>query len=115
MTTLYIGVYVGHPDYQNALLGIATPAGTWSGEEAVDAHNGGNYNTIYTSWTISRSVANHHAYKSGTPGVVLIKTFKISQTVPSPDIFNEAEYLILGIVTGAKVTRPNNKGTPTAW
>ena len=70
---LYRGVAFGHPDYVNVLQGMVVPAGLNGGHSDAEAHNTGNFNSIYTSWTISRGVADYHANKGGQPGVVLKK------------------------------------------
>ena len=105
-------MHVGHPDYLNAKKGMAVPYG---GHNDPDAHNMGDYKSIYTSWSFSRNVADYHANKNGAGGVVLIKRFKLSQTVPSPDGMNEGEMLVPGVVKGAGVTTPLGRGNPTAW
>jgi RHS repeat-associated protein len=112
--TLYRGVYKGHPDYRNALKGQAWPYDL-NGHSNPEAHNGGNFKSKFTSWTMSPAVANYHANKSGQQGVVLKKTFPIINTVPSPDAYDEMEVLVPGIVTGATVTTPTGPGSPTAY
>ncbi len=112
LVTLYRGVHVGHPDYHNALKGSAVPCG---GEATPAQHNSGNYKSTFTSWTLHRGVAYHHANKQGPGGVVLKKTVKLMATVPSPDIFAELEVLVHGTITGAKVIAPPGSGTPTAY
>lgn len=115
--TLYRGVSAKHPDYFNAIRGMAFPAALMPiGHNSPSAHNSGDNNSIFTSWTISRSVANYHASKDAPfKGVVLVKTFELSKTVPSPDIFNELEVLIPGVVKDANVTLPNNPGSRSAF
>jgi RHS repeat-associated protein len=117
--TLYRGVHAKHPDFNNALRGTATPSALLPvGYTTPEEHNSSNGGipSYFTSWTISKSVANFHAYKSYPyAGVVLMKRFKLTETVPSPDNYDEFEVLIPGIVTGAKVMIPNNTGTPTAF
>lgn len=110
--TLYRGVYYGHPDYKNALKGMAVPAG---GHNDPEAHNGGNYKSIFTSWSMSKAVANYHANKKGIPGVVLTKQFNLTELVPSPDAHFELEMLVPGTVTGAQVGPPSGPGSPTAY
>ncbi|QLG46780.1 Ig-like domain-containing protein [Costertonia aggregata] len=115
--TLYRGVAANHPDYTNALNGIATPRALMPvGHNSPDAHNGGNTLSIFTSWTLSRSVADYHATKAHPYlGVVLVKRFRLTQTVPSPDNFSELEMLVPGVVKGAQVTKPLGFGTRTAY
>ena len=112
--TLYRGVYREHPDYKNALKGQAWPYDL-NGHKSPEAHNGGNYKSIFTSWTRSPAVANYHANKNGSSGVVLKKTFPILSTVPSPDAYDEMEVLVPGIVKGATVTSPTGPGFPRAY
>ncbi|RKD92656.1 hypothetical protein [Mangrovibacterium diazotrophicum] len=66
---VYRGVATNHPDYPNALLGIATPIG---GHGDPKRHNLGNTYSIFTSWTFDPNIANYYANKSGKPGVVLV-------------------------------------------
>jgi RHS repeat-associated protein len=110
--TLYRGVYNGHPDYANAVKGTATPYG---GHDDPEMHNLGDYKCIFTSWSMSKAVANYHANKHGPGGLVLEKKFRWSETVPSPDNFAELEMLVPGVVTGAKVGPPNGPGSPTGY
>jgi len=112
---LYRGVAFGHPDYANALQGMAVPYGLNGGHSDPEAHNTGSYNSIYTSWSMSRGVADYHANKGKQPGVVLMKKFMLHETVPSPDEHHELEVLVPGIVRGADVQRPLGRGTPTAY
>ncbi|HEY3402416.1 MAG TPA: RHS repeat-associated core domain-containing protein [Ohtaekwangia sp.] len=110
--TLYRGVHVGHPDYANALRGMAVPFG---GTATDEMHNGGNFESVFTSWSMSKSVANWHANKHGPGGLVLEKKFRWSETVPSLDEYQELEVLIPGTVSGAKVGPPTGVGTPKAF
>ena len=105
---LYRGVYVGHPDYQNALKGIAVPRG---GNATPEEHNNGDNNSIYTSWSFWPQVADKFGGRKGPGGVVLTKTFEWNEVVPSLDKFGQGEVLVPGIVTGAIVTpaTPNPK------
>lgn len=91
--TLYRGVSYNHPDYINALMGIATP---WDldGHNNPELHNGGNYKSIFTSWSLSRGIADYHANKGVPGGVVLIKSFHYYQVTTSPDNYNELEVLV---------------------
>jgi len=98
--TVFRGVHPDHPDYANALRGVATPIG---GHSNPAAHNRGNNASVYTSWTVNPFVANHFATKQGSVsgGVVLIKKVHVSEITPSPDLFNQGEVLLKGKVTGA--------------
>lgn len=116
--TLYRGVSANHPDYKNALNGMAVPAMLMPvGHNSAELHNAGNNNSIFTSWSVFKTVANYHASKNAPyAGLVLMKRFRISQTVPSANQFgDEGEVLVPGIVTGAKVMLPNNSGNPTGY
>jgi hypothetical protein len=110
---LYRGVYYKHPDYLNALMGVATPAG---GGATFEQHAGGNYNSMYTSWTMFRTVADFHANKNGPGGVVLAKPFLPGQYLPNYNFLSgEGEFLIPGKVTGALPTPPLGPGNPTGY
>jgi hypothetical protein len=108
LITLYRGVYNGHPDYGNALKGMAVPRG---GSATPTEHNEGDNNSIYTSWSIYESVADKFGGRKGIGGVVLIKTFDVRQVIPSPDKFQQGEVLVPGVVSGAIVipATPNPK------
>jgi hypothetical protein len=102
--TLYRGVHYGHPDYKNALLGIATPIG---GHDDPILHNWGDNASVFTSWTVLSSVARIHASKvPPSNGVLLEKRFRLNEIIPSPDKYKEGEFLVPGIVTGASVIIP---------
>jgi RHS repeat-associated protein len=110
--TLYRGVHKKHPGFNEAKRGVATPYG---GSDDVDAHNGGNFFTNFTSWSYSKGVAQYHANKKGSGGVILTRKFKKSEMVASPDHFNELEVLIKGKVSGAKVEYAQPGGTPSVF
>ena len=110
--TLYRGVHTGHPGHFSALKGMVVPHG---GNATFAQQNAGNYQSEFTSWTMHRGVANYHANKRGLGGVILEKTFKLAETVPSPNVFAELEVLVPGTVTGAKVISSMEPGTPTAY
>ncbi len=99
--TLYRGVDPSNPYFQQAKDGWAIPLG-WHGDGHTDpaSHNANNTNSIYTSWTRTPMVAVRFA---GEYGVVLVQTFKLGRLVPSPDVFNEQEILVPGIVRAAAV------------
>ncbi|WP_445457009.1 DUF6443 domain-containing protein [Flavobacterium sp. HNIBRBA15423] len=101
--TLFRGVYFGHPDYANALNGIATPIG---GHDDPFLHNWGDNESIFTSWSVNIAVAKTHASKAMVSnGVILMKRFKVYEIVPSPDKMKEGEFLVPGVVNGAKVIK----------
>ena len=77
--------------------------GATGGSANADEHNLGDNNSIYTSWTIFKDVAEQFGSRKGKGGVILSKEFKMSEMVPSPDKFFQGEILIPGVVTGAKV------------
>ena len=96
---LYRGVPPDHPGFLFALEGTAIPIG---GHDNPIAHNAGDTNSIFTSWTTNPAIAERFA---GPGGVVLFKNIPPSRTVPSPDRFGEQEVLVVGPVTGARVIR----------
>lgn len=111
--TLYRGVHFGHPDFQNALFGIATPKG---GMADAEAHAGGNFNSNFTSWTMFRTVADYHANKRGPGGIVLMKVFFPGQYIPNFTNFSgEGEFLVPGRVTGATIQKPLGPGNPNGY
>jgi len=95
---LFRGVHAQHPDLGNAKMGIATPIG---GHDDAKLHNDGNNKSVFTSWTNDIWWANKFAYKHGHGGIILMKHFKTSEIVPSQDKFQQGEFLVRGIVTGA--------------
>ena len=111
--TLYRGVYFDHPDYPNAILGIAEPAG---GDATPEQHAGGNYHSNFTSWTMFRCVADWHANKKGPGGIVLTKEFLPGQFIPNFTFHaEEGEFLVPGRVTGAIPSGPLGPGYPTGY
>jgi RHS repeat-associated protein len=103
--TLFRGVHKNHPDYQNALLGIATPIG---GHDDPLRHNLGDNKSVFTSWTTTPWTALSFANSSGLGGIILVKQFNATDITPSPDKFFQGEVLIRGIVTGAvPIPSPN--------
>jgi len=102
LTTLYRGVWDTHPAFNQALLGNAAPRG--GNIVSPYLHNMGNTNSIFTSWTTDAAVA---AERAGAGGVILEGRFPASRLVASPNVapslIPEAEVLVLGKVTGAKV------------
>ncbi len=104
--TLYRGVEPDQPEYPAALRGMAIP---WSARNSGAhsdeyRHNGGDWKSIFTSWSEDIKIANGFAQgMKGMKGVILKKTFLRSQVVKSPDTFDEKEWLVPGIVTGAQV------------
>lgn len=113
--TLYRGVSQSAGVYYAAAMkGIAVPKGLsfmYSHSNPDDHTSGDNY-SIWTSWSSDKSVANYFA--SGTmgveKGVILEKKFLKSILIRSnlSAIMQESEWLVPGVVTGAKVS-PNKK------
>ncbi|MFN4001059.1 RHS repeat-associated core domain-containing protein [Microcella sp.] len=100
--TLYRGVPFGHAGYDDAVHGVARPRG---GHADPALHNGGDTNSQFTSWTTSRSIAEEIANEGNGPGVLLeLDPVAIDprRLLASPDIYDEAEVLIRGLVDGAK-------------
>ena len=95
---LFRGVHALHPDLPNAKIGIANPIG---GHSDPELHNFGDNKSVFTSWTTNIWLANSFACRNGNGGVVLTKIFHRSKLTPSPDNFQQGEWLIAGIVTGA--------------
>lgn len=101
---LYRGVNVDSPAYPLAQRGIAIPRG---GHDSPDEHNGGNTDSIFTSWTTNWNVAESAALDShfgNGQGVVLTARIPVSRIVKSVDVKEEDEVLVTGPVTDAKVT-----------
>ncbi len=94
---VYRGVARGHPGFENARRGIATPRG---GHRNPYLHNKGDTMSEFTSWTTDRSVAERFA---GKDGVVLEMTVDKSKLISSPNRYSESEVLIQGPVSGANV------------
>jgi hypothetical protein len=103
---LYRGVEFGHPGYNDALSGKAKPRG---GSASVADHNGGiDTDSPYTSWTTDyEGVAVPESEEGNGPGAVL----RIPNAdgngykrVPSPDVYDESEVLIEGVVGDADVS-----------
>jgi RHS repeat-associated protein len=113
-TTLYRGVNESHPGYSNAVDGVATPRG---GTATVAEHNAGNTASPYTSWTTNPEVATNFALRPNGSGVVMELDVPAGSTTASPSAksvylkqapgvkVNEAEVLMRGTVTGAKVKK----------
>jgi len=98
-THLFRGVPTDHPGYSDAMNGIAKPRG---GAATAAEHNYGNTRSDFTSWTTDQDEA---AYKAGPGGAILRVPLSsvADRVVESPDLFEESEVLIRGIVTGAEV------------
>ena len=102
---LYRGVHSGHPDYHNAVLGMAAPRGFLDGHSDPVLHNLYDNNSIFTSWTIQRSTAKAFADSHGVGGIILSKRFSIYEVIPSINNYNEGEFLVSGLVSGARVEK----------
>ncbi|MDQ6479995.1 DUF6443 domain-containing protein [Dyadobacter sp. LHD-138] len=105
--TLYRGVHRGHPDYKNAIKGRAVPWGINGGHANPERHAGGATYSIFTSWSLTKFEALKNATGSGPGGVILEKRFSITKDGVIPQtggwFDDELEYLVPGIVNGAKV------------
>lgn len=102
--TVYRGVWDDHPSIGDALKGKATPWGMNDASPIMSPvrHNAGETRSIFTSWTRNPALA---AERADVGGVVLRFEVPKSRLIRSPDIFDEAEVLIPGRVTGATPTR----------
>ena len=102
MIRCHRGVAKDNFHYPDALLGIAKPIG---GSASAEDHCFGNTESRYTSWTTRRSVAVEKALDVdlGGRGVILTKDFSEAELISSPDFYNEAEVLVVGVVTDASV------------
>ena len=83
------------------MMGTALPLGLEDGHDDPELHNNGDNWSIFTSWSISETKATEIARKNGPGGVVMTNRFKLSETVPDPDKYNEGEVLVPGIDRGA--------------
>jgi hypothetical protein len=100
--TVYRGVHGSHPDVEAAYRGEANPMG---GHSNPLAHNQGDNQSIFTSWSTDRNAALEHATQWGTSeGVLLEQTVPRSSLVPSPDLLRESEVLRVGPISGATPT-----------
>jgi hypothetical protein len=94
-----------HPGYADGLGGTARPRG---GHSDPARHNGGDTESIFTSWTDNyQDVAHPISQEGNGPGIVLRVPNADGagyRRVQSPDIYGEDETLIQGDVTGAEVS-----------
>ena len=103
--TIYRGVHCQHPALDQARMGKAVP-GNITGTVTPEQHNDGGFSdqSPYTSWTNRKEVADYYARRrSGGQGVILTKTVKHSELVPSPDRMNEGEVFFHGEVSDCLV------------
>ncbi|MDQ0066045.1 hypothetical protein J2T03_001928 [Chryseobacterium lathyri] len=118
MITLYRGVSsrIFHNDntqYMNAHLGIAIPKGYYQvstlfgPHRDMESHAGGDNYSIWTSWSsdkeVARNFANGIAFGKAVPGIIMSKNFKVGNAIPNPFTLGESEWLVPGVVYGAKV------------
>jgi len=102
-------VTTGHEGYELATRGIAIPRG---GHDDPDLHNGGDTESIYTSWTSREHVAERFAVQRGS-GVVLDQWFPRSRLRRSlHDVHDEGEVLVIGPVMGAGVRLVPERADP---
>lgn len=86
---------------------------TREGDAPPWAHNVGNTNSQYTSWTTSREIADEAANADGPGGVTLVDREHPDNLVKSPDIYGESEVLREGKITGAKPETPLPENRPS--
>ncbi|WP_377479990.1 MAG: polymorphic toxin-type HINT domain-containing protein [Microcoleus anatoxicus] len=100
---LWRGVDKDSPAYPNAEKGIARPRG---GHSDPEMHNIGDTDSVFTSWTRDKWQAEYFATKYTGEGIVLEKEFEVpnKRFYESPDMMNEKEVLIRGLVNDARVT-----------
>lgn len=116
--TLYRGVSskIFHNDnsqYINAHFGIAIPKGylqvnsLYGPHRDMQDHAGGDNYSIWTSWSSSKEVARDFAtgiaFGKAVPGIIMSKTFRLGEATPNPFTMAEDEWLVPGVVYGAKV------------
>jgi hypothetical protein len=100
--TIYRGVHCQHPALAEARAGAALP-GDVNGSVTPEQHNDGGYSerSPYTAWTTRKEVADYYARRrTGGSGVILTKTVRRSDLIPSPDTMNEGEVFLRGEVSG---------------
>ncbi len=97
--SLYRGVASDNPGYNDALNGIARPRG---GPATAAEHNLGDTRSGFTSWTTDPDVAKGMSYPGGVV-MRIAQSSVASRLVQSPDLFDESEILIRGLVTGAEL------------
>ena len=102
MIRCYRGVPSSHIYYQEALQGIARPRG---GPATPAQHNEGFTDSEFTSWTTNYLIARRKALESDIDGqgVILQNDFEEDHLVPSPDVYDEAEVFVYGLVVAASV------------
>ncbi|BFO66520.1 hypothetical protein KCF3NO3_25030 [Chryseobacterium sp. KCF3-3] len=118
MITLYRGVSskIFHNDnsqYINAHFGIAIPKGylqvnsLYGPHQDMKAHADSDNYSIWTSWTTSKETARDFAtgiaFGPAVPGIIMSKSFKVGVANPNPYTLGENEWLVPGVVYGAKV------------
>ncbi len=110
---LYRGVASGSPHHQEALaFGSCSPRGGDDGSGIPMYHTLGRTETSrYTSWSESRSVAEHYARSTPkSQGVILEILFasavaRSNHYIQQGNRFGEDEFLIEGTIRGVRVTR----------
>jgi len=105
-TPLYRGVTEGHHAYDDALQGTAMPGNLLGHRDGVLHSAGMTENSMLTSWTTDRSVAQRFATNGASGRGVILETTLEQQahrTVQGLDL-GESEVLLQGIVTGCRVT-----------
>lgn len=108
-TPIFRGVPRGHPGYDDAVRGRASPRDPRGRATPVEHNENLTDRSPYTSWTHDRALAAGRAradgvvleWRTGPPPSWARWSFEWS-----PDIYLEKEVLIRGPIRGAKVTRP---------
>jgi RHS repeat-associated protein len=110
---LYRGVSAKHPAFADARRGIAAPA-LGNGGASAQEHNEGGHSgqSQYTSWSRQKSIAQWHANKDGSGGVLLSAPFGAPKEGDcwswefSDDVYGEDEVLLRGRRSGLGVHKP---------
>ena len=105
-TPLYRGVTEGHHAFDDALQGTAMPGDLLGHRDGVLHSAGMTENSVLTSWTTDRALAERFATNGATGRGVILETTLEQQahrTVQGLDL-GESEVLVRGIVTGCRVS-----------
>jgi hypothetical protein len=107
---LYRGVASGSPHHREAQThGSCTPRGSDEGHGLSRWHSGGDTDSVFTSWTATRDVAEGYA-RSSPNGVGVVLEISFAEDVAAThqyfyqgDRLGEDEYLIMGTIRGVRV------------
>ncbi len=73
----------------------------------MEVHASGDNYSIWTSWTTSKETARDFAigiaFGPAVPGIIMSKSFKVGVANPNPHTLGEDEWLVPGVVYGARV------------